>query len=487
MKRYKLCLIAVLVTLTLSLDYAQCQTFSATGKRKAAVEPNLPVSGIGTVRQRTKWTGLTGSNHFLGDSAITEAKLGNIKISTTAPTSKLTIQGMIETTLGGLKFPDGTVQTATANMPLFTVTHDTTLIGNGTAASPLGVAVPLNLVGANPVAILNIENNFADPALGGLRAGVRAAGASSDNGFSGSGVVGVGGSNTSFDGGFGVEGSGGISNAGFGGVGMFGEGGFSFSGQGGIGVFALGGDSNSNGGHGVVAIGGHARGAGHKGGDSVFAAAGFGFDGATDGLAGLFNGDVLVVSSGSIGGDLLTVDGDARVTGNLSKASGSFKIDHPLDPENKYLYHSFVESPDMMNIYNGNLTTDQNGDASVTLPEWFEALNRDFRYQLTVIGTFAQAIVASEVKDNRFTIKTNAPGVKVSWQVTGIRKDAWANKHRIKVEVEKDEQERGYYLHPEAFNQPNEKSIEWARHPEQMQHEKQLREQARQKSRSNNQ
>ena len=57
--------------------------------------------------------------------------------------------------------------------------------------------------------------------------------------------------------------------------------------------------------------------------------------------------------------------GKALVTGNLSKGGGSFKIDHPLDPANKYLYHSFVESPDMMNVYNGNVTTDAKGEATV--------------------------------------------------------------------------------------------------------------------------
>jgi hypothetical protein len=148
----------------------------------------------------------------------------------------------------------------------------------------------------------------------------------------------------------------------------------------------------------------------------------------------------------------LQVFGDVTISGNVSKGGGSFKIDHPLDPENKYLYHSFVESPDMMNIYNGNVTTDKRGLAIVTLPEYFEALNRDFRYQLTVIGQFAQAIVAREVKDKQFTIKTSTPNVKVSWQVTGIRQDAYANKHRIPVEEEKKGSERGTYLYPEAFN-----------------------------------
>jgi hypothetical protein len=154
---------------------------------------------------------------------------------------------------------------------------------------------------------------------------------------------------------------------------------------------------------------------------------------------------------------------------------GTFKIDHPLDPANKYLYHSFVESPDMMNIYNGNITTDENGDAVVEMPEYFDALNKDFRYQLTVIGTFAQAIIASKVKGNRFAIKTNAPNVEVSWMVTGVRRDAYANKNRVQVEEDKSERERGYYLHPEVFNQPEEKSIQWARDPEMMQRLKQQR------------
>ena len=141
----------------------------------------------------------------------------------------------------------------------------------------------------------------------------------------------------------------------------------------------------------------------------------------------------------------------------LTKGSGSFKIDHPLAPANKYLSHSFVESPDMMNIYNGNVTSDANGDATVTLPAYFAALNRDYRYQLTVIGQFAQAIVATKIRDNRFTIKTDKPNVEVSWQVTGIRHDAWANAHRVQVEEDKSEKELGSYLHPELFGESAEK------------------------------
>src|SRR5579872_995778 len=157
--------------------------------------------------------------------------------------------------------------------------------------------------------------------------------------------------------------------------------------------------------------------------------------------------------------------GNLNVTGKLTKGSGSFKIDHPLDPANKYLSHSFVESPDMMNVYNGNITTDRHGLATVKLPDYFEALNGNFRYQLTVIGQFAQAIVKREIANNSFTIKTNKPLVKVSWQVTGIRHDAYANQYRIPVEENKAVAEQGYYLHPEVFGQPESKSISAALKP----------------------
>jgi hypothetical protein len=187
-------------------------------------------------------------------------------------------------------------------------------------------------------------------------------------------------------------------------------------------------------------------------------------NGSGGGFGNSSTGDALFTYNQS-GGYAAFFDGDVDVDGNLSKAGGSFKIDDPLDPANKYLYHSFVESPDMMNIYNGNATTDEQGSAVVRLPEWFETLNRDFRYQLTVIGQFAQAIVASKVANHQFAIKTDKPNVEVSWQVTGIRQDAWANAHRIPVEVEKAQADRGLYLHPELFGAPAEKNIGLAHHP----------------------
>ena len=145
-------------------------------------------------------------------------------------------------------------------------------------------------------------------------------------------------------------------------------------------------------------------------------------------------------------------NGDISIAGNLSKGSGSFKIDHPLDPTNKYLSHSFVESPDMMNVYNGNVVLDENGEAWVELPEWFEALNSDFRYQLTCIGGFSPVYVADKIENNRFKIAGGSPNLEVSWQVTGIRNDPYAQLHRIQVEEEKGERDRGHYLHPDAYN-----------------------------------
>jgi hypothetical protein len=139
----------------------------------------------------------------------------------------------------------------------------------------------------------------------------------------------------------------------------------------------------------------------------------------------------------------LYAQGNAVVTGTLSKAAGSFRIDHPLDPDNKWLSHSFVESPDMMNVYNGNVVLDDDGTATVELPSYFTALNRDFRYQLTPIGRHAPVYVASKIRDNRFRIAGGTAGLEVSWQVTGIRHDDYARAHPIVVEAPKNKADRG--------------------------------------------
>jgi hypothetical protein len=235
-----------------------------------------------------------------------------------------------------------------------------------------------------------------------------------------------------------------------GGIGAYITGGHSVGFVQGVGVVGSGGD-------GVVAIGGNAsyptdpNGQPNYAGNGITAVAGQHLNGSSRGLAGEFMGDV-------------EISGNLEVTGGTK----NFKIDHPLDPENKYLVHAAIESSEVLNVYSGNVTTDAGGEAVVTLPDWFEAVNRDFRYQLTVVGTFAQAIVAEKVKGSRFTIKTSEPNVEVSWQITGVRSDAALLKHPFKVEQDKSERERGHYLSPEAFGQPEERGIEWARDPELM-------------------
>jgi len=163
------------------------------------------------------------------------------------------------------------------------------------------------------------------------------------------------------------------------------------------------------------------------------------------------NPDVAAVRGQSANGFAGLFAGSVRVTGFLQKAGGGFTVDHPMDPANKYLSHSFVESPEMLNVYSGTVTTNRDGVARVRLPAYFEALNREFRYQLTVIGQFARAVVSEEIKRNEFAIRTDPGRVKVCWQVTGVRKDAWAEANRVPVEETKTKKERGRYLHPELF------------------------------------
>jgi trimeric autotransporter adhesin len=174
----------------------------------------------------------------------------------------------------------------------------------------------------------------------------------------------------------------------------------------------------------------------------------FSVDGAGNGW---FNGNLTVKGGGSNIAGTVTIAGDLNVNGNLNKLSGSFKIDDPIDPSNKYLSHSFVESPDMLNIYNGVVRLDARGEAWVVLPSYFEALNRDFRYQLTSVGSPQPRLyIAREVNGNRFKISGGRANGKVSWLVTGVRQDAWANDHRIPNEEDKLEK-RGTYLYPGAY------------------------------------
>lgn len=210
------------------------------------------------------------------------------------------------------------------------------------------------------------------------------------------------------------------------------------------------------------------------GGDSTFNI----WRGSEGGALQVIGGAVSVLGlghpSGSIGGWFSgsswagLFQGDVLITGELVNSSSVVSLDNPLDPENKYLNHANIGSSEMLNVYSGNAVLDKNGEAWVELAEWVEALNSDFRYQLTCIGGTSSVYIAEEVSGNRFKIAGGVSGMKISWQLTGVRKDPWAQEHPLIVDKEKSSNEKGCYYHPELYGQPEEKRICFAQYPEVM-------------------
>jgi hypothetical protein len=149
---------------------------------------------------------------------------------------------------------------------------------------------------------------------------------------------------------------------------------------------------------------------------------------------------------------VVTVNGSLKVTGTISKPGGGFTIDHPQDPEHRLLSHSFVESPDMATLYTGTAVTGSDGTVEVVLPDYFGALNTDARVHLTAVDSLTAVMVASPVRDNRFSIRSAEPDTSVNWLIIGTRDDPWARAHRIQVETDKPEDEQGSYLHPEVIS-----------------------------------
>jgi hypothetical protein len=408
---------------------------------------------------------------------------GNVGIGTYDPTEQLQVDGVIHSMSGGFKFPDNSVQTTAAtgsfSLPYtgstssgtsaFSVTHNGTghgLYGRAVSATGRGVWGENTSNGAGVYG-----STTSGTGVGGLSgSGFGVSGASTSS-------YGVYGSSTSSYGVYGYSGVTGVRGQSTGsGTGVHGEnqstdyygymGGANYgvygSNQSNPGIFGYaGGDrygvygESDNADHGV-GVYGYAADFDAAGVEGIHVDSPYGRLGAA--VSGT---EVAGVVGGFAYGDNFSgfFYDAVEIQGPLTKPLGSFKIDHPLDPTNKNLYHSFVESPDMMNVYNGNVVLDENGEAWVVLPEWFEALNRDFRYQLTCIGGFAQVYVADEVASNRFRIAGGTPGLKVSWQVTGIRHDPYADAHRIQVEEMKKPEQRGKYLHPEEYGQPRSMAV----------------------------
>jgi len=165
------------------------------------------------------------------------------------------------------------------------------------------------------------------------------------------------------------------------------------------------------------------------------------------------------------GGERMRIDnatGKVWVNGDFTALGAKlFTMDYPLDPENKTLAHAAIESNEVLNQYSGNAVTDASGKATVQLPEYFEAINKDFRYQLTVIGSFAQAIISREVSGNKFEIATNQPNVKVSWVVMGVRNDKHMQQNPFQAVEVKNAAQKGKYLDTKAWGVPETKGISY--------------------------
>jgi hypothetical protein len=178
---------------------------------------------------------------------------------------------------------------------------------------------------------------------------------------------------------------------------------------------------------------------GHAGGSALNYGVLGSASGGSSNYAGFFNGELFASS----------------VSGGIK----AFMIDHPLDPENKVLTHSCVESDQRMNLYRGLATTDSRGYATIAVPSWFEALNEDILYQLTVIDTedsasFTMAKVVRELRSGTFRIRSSVGRTKVSWMLTGKRHDPTSQHYPLEVERLKTDGERGRYYEPEAYGKP---------------------------------
>ncbi|HJT01178.1 MAG TPA: hypothetical protein VJ756_18945 [Terriglobales bacterium] len=394
--------------------------FSATptGPKPTSSENTVTGRSRGTAGFIARWT----SSRTLGNAILFfQDASGRVGIGTTTPLSLLHVNGLTQVGLG----------TATPTAVLTATSISSTYAG-------------ITATGFHGVDLVTGRGTGTDgiDAFGGGGAGGTAQG--------GNGVVGIGGDgNTpSSVGGTGLVGHGGVGSSPGLGVAGFGADG------GGIGVVGNGGFGDPSGGPGVFGMGGPAfPGGGGTDGDGVFGSS----DGSTSGFAGNFNGDL-------------------NVSGTIFAGTKDFRIDHPLDPANKYLLHASVESSEMMDVYSGNAILDRGGQATVQLPPWFEVVNTDFRYQLTSVGVPSPGLyVAKEIANHQFTIAGGTPGGKVSWQISAVRNDPYAKANPLVVEQAKRPRERGYYIHPKLYGASEEKSIEWARHPYAMRKMKEFR------------
>jgi hypothetical protein len=521
--------VSAFVTTDSQISSAQASTSAATSTTGPSTSAKSAQgvhddSVLSSTNQATASIGGTGATNFiprwtnsttLGNSLLFQAG-ANVGLGTTTPTQKFEVDSgnMLVRGLNNFKSIGNTafLYVGDTNHPIEAIYQSGLAIGAYLHPHAIFIADFSGNVGIGTTTptsgilstVANSKSVVGLSAVGwNAPAGSNASGTDAIHATGGNGDP-----NTSIGGGAGVAGMGGGNS----GVGVSGTGGMGNFNQAGAGVIGLGGHegggSGSGGGPGMVAKGG----SGEQGGDGLDVTGGDFMgdgvvatggspraDGGTAGVvarggpsAGSESPGVLAIG-GSGGGDGIdafasvgsqsagvagSFTGDVQISGNLNvSGTKSFRIDHPLDPANKYLYHAVLESSEVLNLYTGNAVLDASGEAAVQLPDWFETLNRDFRYQLTAIGAPAPNLhIAQEMQNHSFRIAGGAAGMKVSWQVTGTRQDAWEKAHPMAVEVEKPRKERGYYINPELFGAPPEMSMEWARNPRLMKRMKDMQE-----------
>jgi hypothetical protein len=303
------------------------------------------------------------------------------------------------------------------------------LVGGGTSGDvTLAVQVPLSLTTTDPAPVATLTHQGAGSGLRAVAGNVSAAGVLGEH-TSGEAVVGLN--------------RGASAAAVVGRNSSTGPGVRGFSTSSGIGVLGQGGR-----------LGG--TGPGLRGENVNADSAAAGVEAATNGsgpalvatsmnaipTAGLFRGDV-------------TVEGNLTVTGTKS----GFLIDDPTDPAAATLAHTPVESDDYTVTYSGNVRTGPGGRATVRLPAYVSAVAGDWRYSLTPIRSFARTIVAREVRDDTFVVRTDRPRVKVSWVLIGTRRDAYATAHPFVAQRAKGKADRGRYVHPTEHGRPASRAL----------------------------
>jgi len=127
-----------------------------------------------------------------------------------------------------------------------------------------------------------------------------------------------------------------------------------------------------------------------------------------------------------------------------------------LKPATHYLRHFCAEGPEPNTLYRGTVTLNAQGEAIVELPSYFEALNADFSYHLTCVGDYAPVYIKQKIQGNRFVIAGGKPGMEVSWLVVARRNAPYwqARPEEHLVEIPKEPDNIGKYLHPELYGAP---------------------------------